>query len=62
MRRQSLSTKLLIAVLPLILALGGLLAVIVRDGLREVGRADLGAELGATWEPLVTTMQAIETE
>ncbi|MEX2626087.1 MAG: ATP-binding protein, partial [Ilumatobacteraceae bacterium] len=48
--------------LPLILAIGGLLAVTVRDGLAEIGDAELGAELGATWEPLVATMRAIETE
>ena len=62
MRRLSLPNKLLIAVLPLIVALGGLLTLTIREGMRDVEQARLGAQLGATWEPLVTTMRAIETE
>ena len=62
MRRLSLPNKLLIAVLPLIVALGGLLTLTIRDGMRDVEQARLGAQLGATWEPLVTTMRAIESE
>lgn len=44
MRRLSLSTKLFVALLPLILALAGMLAISVVDGVRDVDRARPGAQ------------------
>ncbi len=62
MRRLSLSTKLFAAALPLIVAVGGLLALTVRSDLNEIERSRSGAELGGVWEPLITALNAVETE
>ena len=62
MRRLSLSTKLFAAALPLILAVGALLALTARSDLQEVQRAESGAELGAVWNPLIKSLTAIENE
>lgn len=62
MRRLSLSTKLIAAVVPVLLALGVLAWSNVRDGRAEMDRARLGATLGASWDPLVSTMRVIEAE
>jgi signal transduction histidine kinase len=62
MRRLSLSTKLFAAALPLILAVGALLALTVRDDLRQVADAERGSELGAVWNPLVGALTSIEAE
>ena len=62
MRRLSLSTKLFAAALPLVVAVGALLALTVRSDLTDVQRAESGAELGAVWNPLITALGAVETE
>ncbi len=62
MRRLSLSTKLFAAALPLVVAVGALLALTVRSDLTDVQRAEAGVELGAVWNPLITSLGAIETE
>ena len=62
MRRLSLSTKLFAAALPLIIAVGGLLALTVRSDLDEIARAEGGAELGSVWAPLITAIDALEVE
>ena len=62
MRRLSLSAKLFVAALPLLVAVGALLALSIRDGLDEVDQARRGAQLGSTWEPLIASIQAIESE
>ena len=62
MRRLSLSTKLFAAALPLVLAVGALLALTVRSDLDEVAEAERGADLGAVWTPLVEGLNSIETE
>ena len=62
MRRLSLSTKLFAAALPLLLAVGTLLALTVRSDLNDVQRAQRGADLGAVWDPLITALVSIEAE
>jgi signal transduction histidine kinase len=62
MRRLSLSTKLFAAALPLVIAVGALLALTVRSDLAEVHHAERGADLGAVWTPLVAAINAVETE
>ena len=62
MRRLSLSTKLFAAALPLVIAVGALLALTVRSDLDEVDHAERGADLGAVWTPLVASINAIEAE
>ena len=62
MRRLSLSTKLFAAALPLVIAVGALLALTVRSDLDEVAHAKRGADLGAVWTPLVASINAIEVE
>jgi signal transduction histidine kinase len=62
MRRLSLSAKLSIAALPLLVVLAVLLGVLTRDNLREVKAAERGADLGNTWEPLITAIGAMESE
>jgi signal transduction histidine kinase len=62
MRRLSLSTKLFAAALPLVVAVGGLLALTVRSDLNDIDSAESGAELGGVWEPLITALTAVETE
>ena len=62
MRRLSLSTKLIAAALPLVVAVGALLALTVRSDLNDVQRAENGADLGAVWNPLITALTAVETE
>ncbi len=62
MRRLSLSAKLFVAALPLLVAVSALLALSIRDGVEEVNQARRGALLGSTWEPLIASIQAIEAE
>ena len=62
MRRPTLSTKLIAAALPLVVAVVALLALTVRSDLNQVNRAESGAELGAVWDPLITALTAIEAE
>src|SRR3954462_14239519 len=62
MRRLSLSTKLFAAALPLVIAVGALLALTVRSDLDEVHHAQSGADLGGVWPPLVAAINSIETE
>jgi hypothetical protein len=62
MRRLSLSAKLFVAALPLLVAVSALLALSIRDGFDDIGEARRGAQLGSTWEPLIASIQAIETE
>lgn len=62
MRRLPLSMKLVIAALPVVLALAGLSALTVRDGLGDVRRAGAAADLSATWEPLVAAVRAVDAE
>ena len=59
MRRLSLSTKLFAAALPLVIAVGALLALTVRSDLEEVDHAERGGDLGAVWTPLVASINAI---
>ena len=62
MRRLSLSAKLFVAALPLLVAVGALLALSIRGDLDDVAQARRGALLGSTWEPLIASIQAIESE
>ncbi len=62
MRRLSLSSKLFVAALPLLVAVSALLALSIRGDLEEVAQARRGAQLGSTWEPLIASIQAIESE
>ena len=62
MRRPTLSTKLLAAALPLVLAVGALLTLAVRSDLADARRAESGAELGAVWSPLIAALGAIDAE
>lgn len=62
MRRLSLSTKLFAAALPLVIAVGALLALTVRSDLDEVNHAERGADLGKVWTPLVASINSIEAE
>ncbi|NNE10936.1 MAG: HAMP domain-containing protein [Ilumatobacter sp.] len=62
MRRLSLSTKLIAATLPLLLAVAALLALTVRSDLDAIAQAESGADLGAVWEPLITSMTAVDDE
>ena len=62
MRRLDLSTKMLVAALPLFLAVVGLLALTVRSDLATIDRAERGATLGELWEPLTTAIQAVDAE
>jgi signal transduction histidine kinase len=62
MRRLSLSSKLFVAALPLLIALGALLALNVRDSMTAVDQARRGAELGSIWEPLIESIRAVEFE
>ncbi len=62
MRRLKLSTKMLVAALPLILAVSALLALTVRNDLQAISSAEKGAELGELWDPLTDALTAIETE
>ena len=62
MRRLTLSTKMLIAALPLVVALGALLAFTVRDDLAAIDEAEQGAELGAIWSPLISALEAVDAE
>jgi len=43
-------------------AVSALLALSIRDGVEEVDQARRGALLGSTWEPLIASIQAIESE
>ena len=62
MRRPTLSTKLFIAALPLVVAVVALLALTVRSDINDVRSAESGAELGAVWSPLIAALTAVETE
>ena len=62
MRRLNLSTKMLVAALPLIVAVVTLLAISVRSDLNDINEAEHGAELGGVWQPLIDTLGAIEFE
>ena len=62
MRRLKLSTKMLVAALPLILAVVALLALTVRSDLADIDRAENGADLGAMWQPLTGALTAVEQE
>jgi HAMP domain-containing protein len=62
MRRLSLSTKLFAAALPLVLAVGALLALTVRNDLNTVDHAERGADLGVVWTPLVAALTSVESE
>lgn len=62
MRRLSLSTKLIAAAMPLVLAVVALLALTVRSDLNDIQTAENGAELGALWDPLITALTSIEAE
>ncbi len=62
MRRLSLSSKLFVAALPLLVAVNALLALSIRGDLEDVAQARRGAQLGSTWAPLIASIQAIESE
>ena len=62
MRRLSLSAKLFVAALPLLLALGALMVVSTRESFGDVSDARRGAQLGAIWEPLLSAITSIESE
>ncbi|HUF99428.1 MAG TPA: ATP-binding protein, partial [Ilumatobacter sp.] len=62
MRRPSLSTKLLAAAVPLLLAIGALLFVNVRADLDKVADAERSAQLGAVWSPMIDALAAVEAE
>ena len=62
MRRPSLSTKLLAAAVPLLIAIGALLFVTVRNDLDTVNDAERSAQLGAVWNPMVDALSAVDVE
>ena len=62
MRRLKLSQKMLVAALPLVIAVAALLALTVRSDLDDISSAENGAELGAIWQPLTAALTAIENE
>ncbi|HWL45423.1 MAG TPA: ATP-binding protein [Ilumatobacter sp.] len=62
MRRTSLSSKLLLAALPLIAAIAALLAVTVLADLDRVEEARRDATLGTTWGVLLDASQAVTAE
>ncbi|MCU0260355.1 MAG: HAMP domain-containing protein [Ilumatobacteraceae bacterium] len=62
MRRLSLSAKLFVAALPLLLAIVALLGLSIRDNLEEVDRAERAAQLAGAWQPLITLINAVEDE
>jgi signal transduction histidine kinase len=62
MRRPSLSTKLLAAAVPLLIAIGALLFVTVRNDLDTVNDAERSAQLGAVWSPMVDALSAVDAE
>ena len=62
MRRLKLSTKMLVAALPLVIAVAALLALTVRSDLADIDSAENGADLGAMWQPLTAALNAIENE
>lgn len=62
MRHPTLSTKLLAAALPLVLAVAALLGLAVRSDLADARSAENGAELGAVWDPLIAALGALDAE
>ncbi|MEQ9163329.1 MAG: HAMP domain-containing protein, partial [Ilumatobacter fluminis] len=62
MRRLKLSQKMLVAALPLVIAVAALLALTVRSDLDDINSAENGADLGAIWQPLTAALTAIENE
>ena len=62
MRRVSLSAKLFIAALPLLVAVGALLTSSIRTDFDEVAQARRGAQLGTTWELLIVSIRSVEAE
>ncbi len=62
MRRLTLSTKMLSAMLPLTIAVAVLLAFVVSSDLETISEAENGERLGLIWEPLVDVLDAIEAE
>ena len=62
MRRPTLSTKLIAAALPLVVAVVALLALTVRADLGDARQAENGAELGAVWNPLIDALASIDAE
>jgi signal transduction histidine kinase len=61
-RRTSLSSKLLLAALPLVAATGALLTVTVLTDLDRVDEAERDATLGTTWGVLLDASQAVTSE
>src|SRR5690606_7840808 len=53
MRRLSLSTKLFVAALPLLIAVAILLTISVTNDFAKVREAERGAQLGSLWDPLL---------
>ncbi len=62
MRRLSLATKLFVAALPLVMAVGLLIALSVGNDLDNISEAERGATLGSVWQPLVTAINSVENE
>ncbi len=62
MRRLSLTTKLIAAAAPLVLAVVALLALTLRSDYHHIQEAQSGAVLGGVWEPLIEALDAVEAE
>lgn len=62
MRRLTLSTKMLSAMLPLTIAVAVLLAFVVSSDIETISEAENGERLGMIWDPVVDVLDAIETE
>jgi len=61
-RRTTLSKKLLLAALPLVVAVGALLTITVLADLDRVEEAERDADLGEVWTSLLATVSAVTAE
>jgi len=61
-RRISIPTKLAIAASPLVLAVGGLLAITVRHSLDDASKQHRSAQIVATWAPINVAIDAVDAE
>ncbi len=60
--RLRLSSKMVLAAAPLVAVLIGLLTLTVGTNVEQIAEADRTGKLGATWIPLVDTIEAVDNE
>ncbi len=60
--RLRLSSKMVLVAAPLVAVLIGLLTLTVGTNIQQIAEADRTGSLGATWEPLVVTLEAVDAE